>query len=217
MGKPTRIGNDADCAALAESVAGSAKSYNNIFMLTIGTGVGGSLIINKRIFPGGNGYGCEPGHTLFVHEGISCTCGRRGCLEAYISATALIRQTVQALKNHPESLIGALCGQDWQKIDGRTAFEAAKAGDPTGTQVVETYIDYLASGISSLVSLLRPEAVIVGGGICNAGEYLLAPVRQKVWQTMYGAGQVPQPAILRASLGGDAGVIGAALLAKQYC
>ena len=119
--------------------------------------------------------------------------------------------------NHPESLIGALCGQDWQKIDGRTAFEAAKAGDPTGTQVVETYIDYLASGISSLVSLLRPEAVIVGGGICNAGEYLLAPVRQKVWQTMYGAGQVPQPAILRASLGGDAGVIGAALLAKQYC
>lgn len=215
MSKPVQIGNDADCAALAESVAGPAKNYSNILMLTIGTGVGGSLIINKKIFSGGNGYGCEPGHTLFIHGGALCTCGRHGCLEAYISATALIHQTVQALWSCPESLIGELCGQDWQKIDGHTAFDAAKAEDPTGIRVVETYIDYLAEGISGLVSLLRPEAVIIGGGICNEGEYLLAPVRQKVRRSIYGAGQVPPPAILKAVLGNDAGVIGAALLAKQ--
>lgn len=212
---PVRIGNDADCAALAECVAGGAKDYRNLLMLTLGTGVGGSVIIDRRIFPGGNGFGCEPGHSLFVYQGVPCTCGRQGCLEAYVSVTALIQQTAQALRANPDSLIGQLCGQDWEKIDGRTAFDAAKQGDPVAQQVVETYIGYLAAGISGLVSFLRPEAVCIGGGLSNQGEYLLGPVREQVCRTMYGAGLVPPPAIVKAALGNDAGVIGAALLGRQ--
>lgn len=209
---PVRIGNDADCAALGESLAGSAKEFESVLLLTLGTGVGGSFIIDRKIYLGGSGHGCEPGHSTLVYNGAQCTCGRRGCLEAYASVTALIRQTVEAMAQYPHSLMRELCGYDLRKIDGRTAFEAAKRGDEAGLLVVENYVNYLCAGIAGLVATFRPNVVLLGGGISNEGDYLLEPVRRIVRETLYNADMIEAPAILRAALGNDAGIIGAAFL-----
>lgn len=212
---PVRVANDADCAALGECCAGAAKDYFDVLMLTLGTGVGGSFVIDKKIYAGGSGYGCEPGHSLLVFNGELCTCGRRGCLEAYASVTALIRQTVEMMARHPESLMCEACGFDMRKVNGRTAFDAAKKGDGAAKRVVEDYIGYLSAGISSLVTTFRPSAVILGGGLSNEGEYLIAPVRRLVSGSLYAAGLIEPPAILKAVLGNDAGIIGAALLGRE--
>lgn len=207
---PVRIGNDADCAALGEALAGSAKDYDSMMLLTLGTGVGGSFILNKKIYLGGNGYGCEPGHSVLVYNGALCTCGRRGCLEAYASVTALIQQTIEMMAAYPRSLMRELCENDLRKVSGRTAFDAAKKGDEAALRVVENYVNYLSAGIVSLVTSFRPAVVLLGGGISNEGDYLLEPVRRLVRETLYNADLIEAPAILRASLGNDAGIIGAA-------
>ena len=209
---PVRIANDADCAALAESIAGAAKDYDNVLMLTLGTGVGGSFVMNKKIYLGGNGYGCEPGHTTLVFNGVQCTCGRRGCLEAYASVTALIRETIEMMAACPTSLMCEICGGNMSRVNGRTAFDAAKQGDEAALQVVHNYVEYLAAGIGSLVTAFRPTVVILGGGLSNEGEYLLGPVRRRVSETVYASDLMDPPAILKATLGNDAGIIGAALL-----
>ena len=209
---PVKIANDADCAALGESLAGAAKDYDSVLMLTLGTGVGGSFILNKKIYLGGNGYGCEPGHSTLVYNGVRCTCGRRGCLEAYASVTALIRQSIEMMARYPGSLMREICGNDMTKVDGRTAFDAAKKGDEAALRVVENYEGYLAAGIGSLVVTFRPTVVILGGGLSNEGENLLEPVRRLVHETLYAADLIAPPAILKASLGNDAGIIGAAML-----
>lgn len=211
---PVRIGNDADCAALGEALAGSAKDYDSMMLLTLGTGVGGSFILDKKIYLGGNGYGCEPGHSVLVYNGELCTCGRRGCLEAYASVTALIRQTVEMMAAYPRSLMRELCEHDLRKVSGRTAFDAAKKGDEAALRVVENYVNYLSAGIVSLVTSFRPAVVLLGGGISNEGDYLLEPVRRLVRETLYNADMIEAPAILRASLGNDAGIIGAAFLGE---
>ena len=113
---PVHIANDADCAALAESIAGAAKDYDNVLMLTLGTGVGGSFVMNKKIYLGGNGYGCEPGHSILVYNGVQCTCGRRGCLEAYASVTALIRETIEMMAACPTSLMCEMCGGNMNRV-----------------------------------------------------------------------------------------------------
>lgn len=213
---PTYIANDADCAAYGEAVAGAARDYTNVLMLTLGTGVGGGIIMNKKIFLGGNGHGSEPGHTTIVMDGEQCTCGRRGCLEAYASVTALIRDTIRAMEADHDSLMWESCGGDTSKVDGRTSFEAAKLGDASAKKVVDNYIHYLAVGISSFVTLLRPEVVILGGGVCNQGEYLLKPLREEVANTAYASGLMPETPIIRAELGNDAGIVGAAFLGKQF-
>ncbi len=209
---PVKIANDADCAALGESLAGAAKDYDSVMMLTLGTGVGGSFIMDKKIYLGGNGYGCEPGHSTLVYNGVRCTCGRRGCLEAYASVTALIRETIEMMAMYPNSLMREMCGNDISKVDGRTAFDAAKKGDEAAIRVVENYEGYLAAGIGSLVISFRPSVVILGGGLSNEGENLLGPVRRLVHDTLYAADLIAPPAILKATLGNDAGIIGAAML-----
>ena len=210
------IANDADCAAYGEALAGAAKDYNNVMMITLGTGVGGGIIMNKKIFLGGNGHGSEPGHTTIVMDGEQCTCGLRGCLEAYASVTALIRDTIRAMEADPDSLMWQSCGGDTAKVDGRTSFEAAKLGDASAKRVVEHDLHDLATGISSVVALLRPEGILLGGGVCNQGEYLLAPLRAEVAKTAYAPGLMPETPIIRATLGNDAGIVGAAFLGKQY-
>ena len=181
MDIPVFLANDADAAALGEAIAGAAKDYTNVLMLTLGTGVGGSIILDKQIFPGGDGYGCEPGHTTIVMDGRPCTCGRKGCLEAFASVTALIKDTKEAMEAHPDSLMHQVA---WAagKVNGKTSFDAAKQGDQAALQVVENYIHYLAVGISSLETVFRPEAVILGGGVANQGDYLIEPVKRKVYE-----------------------------------
>ncbi|NLV58166.1 MAG: ROK family protein [Clostridiales bacterium] len=209
---PVFIGNDADCAALGECLAGAGQEYDSILMLTLGTGVGGGIVLNKKLFLGGNGFGIEPGHTLLVQDGFLCTCGQRGCLEAYASVTALIRQSIDMMMVYPGSLMWEECGGDLNRVEGRTAFTAARRGDMAAKQVVDQYVHHLAAGIASMVTFLRPQAVIIGGGVSNAGEFLLEPLRQQTYPAIYANDLIEPPPILQARLGNDAGVIGAALL-----
>lgn len=210
---PVFLANDADCAALGEALAGEAKAYDSSVLITLGTGIGGGVILNKKIYSGGNGFGCEPGHTTIKYDGELCSCGRRGCLEAYASVTALIRDTIRAMAGDPGSVMHALCEHDMRKVNGRTAFDAARQGDATARQVVDNYINYLAVGIANFSIFFRPQAFIIGGGISNEGDYLLEPLRRRVKELdLYSEKIVPQPAILKASLGNDAGIIGAAFI-----
>lgn len=212
---PLEVGNDADCAALAESMAGAGAGYDNIIMITLGTGLGSSIVLNRRLFRGGDGFGIEPGHTVLVHGGELCTCGLHGCLEAYASVTALVRQGISAMLTSPQSLMWEECGQDLNKVNGRTIFDAACRGDETARKVVDQYIDYLASGLASFTTIMRPQAIIIGGGIGNAGEFLLEPLRKLVAVRYYAHDVLASPAIIQAKLGNDAGIIGAALLGTQ--
>jgi glucokinase len=209
---PVYMENDADCAALAESQEGPAAG-KNVLAVTIGTGFGGGLIMGGRIFKGGDNSGFEPGHSTLVFGGEPCTCGLRGCTEAYASVTALIRQTREKMRACPDSLMWRECGGDLKRADGRTSFNAAKGGDAAAARVVKKYIEYVAAGIANLVTLFRPQMVIIGGGISEEGDYLLKPLREEAGSRIYAAGILPMPPILQARLGNRAGLIGAALLA----
>lgn len=209
---PLYIKNDADCAALGETLVGVAKDFQNSLMVTLGTGVGGGIIINKKIFNGCDHMGAEIGHTKLIFGGVRCTCGQDGCFESYASATALIRQTQQAAKENPQSKLIDLCHGDYDAIDGRTAFDAARQGDEVGKRVVEQYISYVAAGISSLVAIFRPEIIIIGGGISHEGAVLIDPLNQKIKQYTYAAEMIGVPKAVVASLGNNAGIIGAAML-----
>ena len=209
---PVLLANDADVAALAEVLAGAAKGYDDAIMLTLGTGIGGGLVFNRQVYTGGDGYGTEPGHIIIVAGGEQCTCGLRGCFEAYASVTGLIRDTIRAMAESPDSIMCKLCDGDVSRVDGRTPFEAAKLGDAAGKRVVDSYIGYLATGIVSIINLLRPQAIIVGGGVSNAGDALFIPLREAVASSTWDPDVTGVTPVLRAALGNDAGMIGAALL-----
>lgn len=207
--KPVFVSNDANCAALGESIAGGARGIENVLMITLGTGVGGGVILNGKIFDGYNGTGAELGHTVIRTGGEKCTCGRRGCWEAYASATAVIRQTKAAIARHPESLMAKATD-----VSGRTAFEAAKKGDRAGKAVVKRYLNYVAEGIVDMINIFRPEVVLLGGGISHEGDYILKPIQRHINRYSYGAAYVKPPVIKLATLGNDAGIIGAAMLCR---
>ena len=209
---PVYLGNDADCAALGEVLAGSGSEHNSALMITMGTGIGGGLIVNGKIFTGCTGCGTEPGHFTFVYGGEPCGCGNRGCFEAYASATALIRQTKRAMERDLGSKMWELVDHDMDKVNGKVPFDAAKMGDETALAVVAQYIDYLGMGIASIVNTFRPEVVIMGGGICNQGDYLMVPLNETIKKCCYASDLLPVPKAVRASLGNDAGIIGAGAL-----
>ena len=171
------------------------------------SGVGGGIIIGGKIYDGMRGAGAELGHTLLVLDGEPCTCGRRGCWEAYSSATALIRQARQAVAEHPESLLAGA-----EEITGKTVFDAADRGDETANAVVDRFCDYLGAGVTNIVNALAPEVILIGGGISRQGERLLAPVRRYVEKNCFGGKDGAIPIIAAARLGNDAGIIGAAAL-----
>ena len=210
--KPVYISNDANCAALGEVVAGGAKGVANAIMITLGTGVGGGIVINHKIYDGFNNAGGELGHMVVVIDGEPCTCGRKGCLEAYASATALINQTIRAAKENPESVINTLVEGDYSKVNGKTAFDAMRAGDETGIKVVNQYIKYLAEGVLNFINIFQPEVLLVGGGICKEGDTLFNPIREMMEEHTYSKDKSKQTKIMRAVLGNDAGIIGAAML-----
>ena len=206
------IDNDANCAALGEAVAGAGNGKNNFVAVTLGTGVGSGVIVDGKIVTGCNDAGGECGHMVIEVDGESCTCGRKGCWEAYASATALIRQTKEAMLNNKDSLMWSLCGGDVNNAGGRTAFDAMRMGDATGKAVVDKYIKYISVGTVNLVNALQPELLCFGGGICNEGDTLLDPIREYVKRERYSRYADKQTEICRAVLGNDAGIIGAALL-----
>lgn len=211
---PVFIQNDAACAALGEAVCGAASDYENAVMVTLGTGVGSGIIMNKRIFNGCDDMGAEIGHTKLVYNGLPCTCGQKGCFEAYASATALINQAKNAVKQDPQSVMNEMCGGDISKMNAKIPFDAAKAGDITAKNVVEKYIDYLAAGLSSAIALFRPQAIIIGGGVSAEGDYLIKPLKKKLFDCTFSAEQIDIPEIVTARLGNDAGIIGAAMLCR---
>ncbi len=212
LGVPVYLGNDADCAALGEVVAGCAKDYDNALMITIGTGIGGGIIFQRKIFRGCTNAGTEPGHIPLIMGGALCGCGQKGCFEAYASCTALIRMTKEAMAAHPESKMWEITGNDPDNASGRTAYNAAKMGDETALILVERYTRYLACGIAGLVNVYRPEIIIIGGGVSNEGDYLLNPLNEFIAEYSYGGGLIVPPKAVKATLGNDAGIIGAAML-----
>ena len=212
--KYTKVENDANAAALGEFLAGSAKGSKNAVAITLGTGVGGGIIIDGRIYSGSNFAGAELGHMVIVKDGELCGCGRHGCWEAYASATALIRMTKEAILNEkPEfSYMYNAVGGDLDKVSGRTAFDAKLAGDNTGTAVVDKYIEYLATGLINVINIFQPDVLCIGGGIANQGENLLAPLRAIIERERFTKTNERQTKVCVASLGNDAGIIGAACL-----
>lgn len=211
LGKIVTIENDANAAAWGEYVAGAAKGSASCVCVTLGTGVGGGVITDGKILTGFNFAGGELGHTVIVMDGEPCTCGRHGCWEAYASATALIRQTCRAKEAHPDSVMNTIA-YTADKVDGRTAFDAMRAGDEAGKQVVNQYIRYIGCGLVNMINIFQPEILCIGGGICKEGETLLAPLREYIRSEHYGEYAGPQTRLCVAQLGNDAGIIGAACL-----
>ena len=212
--KYVKVENDANAAALGEFLAGSAKGSKNAIAITLGTGVGGGIIIDGKIYSGSNFAGAELGHMVIVKDGNQCGCGRKGCWEAYASATALINMTKEAIKNEkPEFsyMLNAVNG-DLDKVDGKTAFDAMKDGDATGAAVVNQFISYLATGIINVINIFQPDVLCIGGGVSRQGETLLAPLRAIVEQERFTKHNDKQTIICAATLGNDAGIIGAAML-----
>ena len=209
---PIYINNDANCAMLGEVAAGAAGGRKNVVFLTLGTGVGGGFLIDGKLFNGGLLGGTEFGHSTLVSGGELCTCGRRGCLEAYASATGLIRDTKREMEKHPESLLWKLCEGDTEKVDARMAFDAADAGDEAGVNATEQYLRYLADGIINAINIFRPEVVVLGGGISNRGEKLTEPLNKMVREGCFGNAYVEPAKVVIAELKNDAGIIGAAEL-----
>lgn len=211
---PTYIENDANCAALGETLAGIAKDYNNAIMLTLGTGVGGGIILDKRIYAGADLLGAELGHTKLIYNGELCTCGQKGCLEAYCSATALINQAKKEIEISKKSLLYDMCNGDLRQMNGKMVFEANDMGDAIAQKIITQYIDYLAAGISTFITIFRPEVIILGGGIVGAGKALFETLNIKLIENTFAAGEIGVPPVVRAALENDAGLIGAALLEK---
>lgn len=211
---PVEMTNDANAAALGESIFGSGKEYNDVVMLTLGTGVGSGIIINKKIFDGHLHQGAEIGHMVIKANGRKCGCGRRGCLETYASASALIKITEEELKKNKDTLMHEIA-KDMGKIDARIPFIAAKKGDKVGVRIIRNYVRDLSEGILNICNIFRPEAVILSGGVANQGEYLIEKIRVYLKKHNYGMYNSPFVDVRQASLGYDSGKIGAACLVLQ--
>lgn len=210
------IENDANAAAYGEAIAGAAKGSRYSIMITLGTGVGGGIILENKVYSGFNYAGAELGHMVIRHGGVPCSCGRKGCFEAYCSATALIRITKEHMAKNPESLMWQMVDHDLSRVSGKTAFTAMKQGDSEGAAVVEEYIDYLACGLGNIINIFQPNILCIGGGVCNEKDYLLKPLLKKISDETYGEETDPAKItqIKIAQLGNDAGIIGAAALGQ---
>ena len=210
LGCPVFTGNDANCAALGEAYAGALRDAQSGVFITLGTGVGGGIILNKRLYTGSNGLAGEIGHMVISMGGHECGCGRRGCFEAYASATGLVRTARELADMYEDSILR----EALDRLDSRAVFDAMRAGDRAARLAVDKYIKHLAAGIANLINMFAPETVCIGGGVSNAWDCISEPLRAAVDAEKYArfSPEFPQTRIIRAELGGDAGVIGAAVL-----
>ena len=214
LGLEVFLENDANAAALGEYAAGAGKGSASMVAITLGTGVGGGAVLGGKLYTGFNYAGMEVGHFVLEYNGRPCKCGRQGCFESYCSATALIKRTREEMQRHPDSLLWQAAGGSLDRVEGRTSFDAMAQGDPVAKAVVDEYASYLGCGVASLVNILQPEVFCIGGGVANAGETLLAPVRAIVEREDYARNSLRRCRVVRAQLGNDAGIIGAALLPR---
>ena len=209
---PINLENDANAAAYGEYIK-YGEGVNSFVFMTLGTGVGGGVILDGKIYRGFNGAGAEIGHSLLVIDGKECTCGRRGCLEAYASATALIEQTKEAMSENPNSKMHEFARENGG-VNGRTAFACAGLGDEAAIRVRDRYVRYVAEGVCSIVNIFQPEKFVIGGGISHEGEGLLAPVKEYVYGNDFNK-YMPKTEISIARLLNGAGIVGAAMAAKN--
>ncbi len=212
--RPTYIANDANGAAYAEALWGSGEGASSLVAITIGTGVGGGIVFDGVMWEGINGFAAEMGHMTVEAGGRPCGCGKLGCLESYCSATALIKETKRMMTLYPESEMWKLCDGNIERVSGKTPFIAMKSGDRAANLVVNSFIDYLAIGVSSVINILQPEVVCIGGGISREGETLLAPLRERVFHESFGVDGC-RTKVVAATFKNDAGILGAALLGLQ--
>jgi glucokinase len=205
------VANDANAAAWGEACAGAAKGTKNSIMVTLGTGVGGGIILAGKLYTGFNCAAGELGHTVIEVDGVPCSCGRRGCWEAYSSATALIRMTNEKIEECRKTGRKSIM-LDASRVSGRTACDAMRAGDEAGKEVYDKYVKYLASGLATIINIFQPEVISLGGGVSNEGQSLIDALLPIVRKEQYGGGLIPLTDIRIAKLGNDAGIIGAAML-----
>ena len=210
---PVYIENDANAAAYGEYVAGAAKGAKNAVCITLGTGVGAGIVIDGKIYAGSNFAGAEIGHTVIDVGGAPCTCGRKGCFEAYSSATGLIRMTKESMAENPDSIMNKMA-EERGKVTARTSFDCMRAGDKYAKAVVDKYIKYLAAGITNTINTFQPDILCIGGGVCNEGDPLLLPVKAIVEEEDFANKSEKRTEIVIAKLGNDAGLIGAAFLGR---
>lgn len=211
---PVYVENDANAAVLGEHIAGAAKGADDCACITLGTGVGGGVMVNGRLITGVNGSGGELGHMVICVDGEPCTCGRNGCWESYASVSALIRQTRAAMQSHPESALWRQAPA-LDRVDGRTPFDAMRQGDAVAAAVVERYLRYVAAGIINIINIFQPDILCIGGAISKEGDTLLDPIRRTVIQERYSRYSDRQTRLCVAELGNRAGLIGAAFLDRQ--
>ncbi len=206
--KPVFLGNDANVAAWAEYICGCGKNTKNFLMLTLGTGVGGGIVLNGKLFTGSHNIGAEIGHTTFIEGGNQCGCGKKGCVEAYCSAAALIKMAQRDLDKFPDSVISKA-----EKINARLIIDAAKNNDKFGVRLFNEYASNLAKVCGSLINFLDPDVIALGGGVANAGDFLIDKVNEEAGKYVL-LSDLMNTKILKAQMGNDAGIIGAALLGE---
>lgn len=207
-----KIANDANLALLGETLFGAAKGCKNVVMLTLGTGVGGGAIVDGLLLEGNKSAGAEFGHFVVEYNGNKCSCGRKGCLEAYSSAKALIKKTKEEMQKNKNSKMWKI--GDIEKVNGKTAFDYSST-DKTAQEVVDWYLNYLACGITNYSNIFRPEVFIIGGGVSNQGEALINPLQKIVDSQIFASDVTPKVKIVKAKLGNNAGVLGSVGLFKN--
>jgi len=213
INKPVYIDNDATVAGLAESAAGVSAGTSSSIFLTLGTGVGGAIILGGKVWRGHHGVGSEIGHQILVVDGEPCTCGNKGCLERYCSATAIIRMARELAPTYPDSVIMQQCAGDVSKINAKIVIDAARVNDPMGVEVFGKYVMYLGQAIANIINFMDPEVIVLGGGVSKAGDFLVDAVSKEVRKyVLYKT--LPSAEIKLATLGADAGIIGAAMLTE---
>ena len=213
-GEECFVANDANAAAYAEAMWGAGEGEGSLAMITLGTGVGGGIVNDCEILEGMNGFAAEIGHMIIDVEGRRCGCGKRGCLEAYASATALVSESRRMAKLYPDSIMWQLADGDEKRINGITPFKAMAKGDRAARLVVDSFVKHLAIGVSNVINLLQPDVVCIGGGISAEGERLMRPLREEVKRLSFGT-EGHRTRVVAAKFMNDAGILGGALLGMQ--
>lgn len=213
LNKEVYVGNDANCAALGEYLTGSQMKCESMAMLTIGTGVGFGLILNNKVYSGATYGGGEFGHTTLILDGESCTCGKKGCIEAYASFTALLRDTGRFIEKNPQSLLAKM-EHEKGELEGKDIFEAAINGNQDAINITDRFLEYIGAGVVNLINILDPAVIVIGGGISKSEAYFLPKIKKYVADNAF-CKQVPMPEIKVASSGNDVGIIGAARLGEH--
>ncbi|WP_250277653.1 ROK family protein [[Clostridium] colinum] len=209
---PIYLENDANCATIAEFLCGSMKGYKNAIMLTIGTGVGGGIILDSKIVKGSYLGEGELGHTIIDYTGGEyCGCGQKGCLETFCSANAIIKYAKHLLKDEKESKILHFA-ESFDDINAKNIFDAYDFGDDIAIKVIERFNTYLAIGIVNFINIFKPDVIAIGGGASARGEKLTKPIEKIAQKMIYGNGF--ETKIVPATLGNDAGIIGAGMISK---